>query len=57
MNSTATSNTLSQFKYYFHCTGKEKEITDCILGENDNSLCNNNMVATLECDTGDAEIV
>ena len=57
MNLTATNNTLSQFRYYFHCSGKEREATDCMLSESDYSLCDNNMVVTLHCDTGDVELV
>ena len=56
VNSIATtSDTLSQFRYYFHCGGKEREVTNCMLSEIDTDLCDINMVATLQCDTGDAQ--
>ena len=59
MNSTTTDpGTPNRFKYHFFCTGKENEITGCSLSDrevNDN-LCDENMVATLLCDTGDAKL-
>ena len=56
-STTATSDTSSQFRYYFHCSGKEREVSDCIMSEIDTNLCDEIMVATLQCDTGDAELI
>ena len=58
MNSTTIPGTPNWFRYHFFCTGKENEITDCSLSDREvtsNKLCVKKMVATLACDTGNAE--
>ena len=63
VNTTTNDGTLldDQFLYYFYCTGREKEITDCSMSDTEVNaanlhVCDENMVATLLCDTGDAKL-
>ena len=46
--------TNGHFKYHFYCNVREKEITDCRISQRevDISLCSDDSVATLMCETG-----
>ena len=48
------TNTDGHFKYHFYCTGREKKITGCRISQRevDVSLCSDDSVTALMCDTG-----